>query len=234
MGDRRTTGRAADLGFRRKLRPLRQNPQSNRFARSTGHSACRQSSWRTASHAFKFRALREYDVWVRDIAQTIEGAIARPRPTDGKVTLVGYSLGALRVGRALYAARFPEIVGKVDRVAFSHRSLAGRPPHPRPTSLWCTWIAQRTRCCGRAVPMPRAPLRAQASLTELSLESPGPEAFHSRGGTGRVDHQRDIRRCVGRQVHRRREWCRHGDWNVSQPKARSSGTRCSASVSEPC
>jgi pimeloyl-ACP methyl ester carboxylesterase len=58
------------------------------------------------------------DVWVLDIAQAIEDAIARAQPADSKVTLVGYWLGALRVGRALYAARFPEIVGKVDRVAF--------------------------------------------------------------------------------------------------------------------
>ena len=50
------------------------------------------------------------DVWVRDIAQTIDDAITRAQPTDGKVTLVGYSLGALRVGRALYAASYPEIV----------------------------------------------------------------------------------------------------------------------------
>jgi pimeloyl-ACP methyl ester carboxylesterase len=58
------------------------------------------------------------DVWVRDIAQTIDDAITRAQPTDGKVTLVGYSVGALRVGRALYAAKFPEIARKVDRVAF--------------------------------------------------------------------------------------------------------------------
>jgi pimeloyl-ACP methyl ester carboxylesterase len=58
------------------------------------------------------------DVWVRDIAQVMDDAIARAQPSDGKVTLVGYSLGALRVGRALDAARFPDIVGKVDRVAF--------------------------------------------------------------------------------------------------------------------
>jgi pimeloyl-ACP methyl ester carboxylesterase len=58
------------------------------------------------------------DVWVRDIRQVIDDAIARAQPTDGKVTLLGYSLGAMRVGRALYAAKFPEIVGKVNRVVF--------------------------------------------------------------------------------------------------------------------
>jgi hypothetical protein len=39
------------------------------------------------------------DVWVRDILQVIEDAITRAQPTDGMVALVGYSLGALRVGR---------------------------------------------------------------------------------------------------------------------------------------
>jgi hypothetical protein len=32
--------------------------------------------------------------------------------------LVGYSLAAVRVGRALDAAKFPEIVQRVSRVAF--------------------------------------------------------------------------------------------------------------------
>ena len=58
------------------------------------------------------------DVWVRYIRQVIEDAIARAQPTDGKVAFVGYSLGAVRVGRALDAARFPEIVQRVSRVAF--------------------------------------------------------------------------------------------------------------------
>ena len=58
------------------------------------------------------------DVWVRDIAQTIDDAITRAHPADDKVTLVGYSVGALRVGRALYTAKYPEVASKVDRVAF--------------------------------------------------------------------------------------------------------------------
>ena len=63
------------------------------------------------------------DVWVRDIRQVIDDAIARAQPTDGKVTLLGYSLGANRVGRTLYAAN-PVLPGsaatiaKVNRVVF--------------------------------------------------------------------------------------------------------------------
>lgn len=33
------------------------------------------------------------DTWVRDIRQVIDDAIAKAQPTNGKVTLVGYSLG---------------------------------------------------------------------------------------------------------------------------------------------
>jgi pimeloyl-ACP methyl ester carboxylesterase len=39
------------------------------------------------------------DVWVRDIGQVIDDALAQAQPKDGKVTLIGYSLGAMRVGR---------------------------------------------------------------------------------------------------------------------------------------
>jgi pimeloyl-ACP methyl ester carboxylesterase len=70
---------------------------------------------RAHSSAFRFARI---DVWVRDIRQVIDDAIARAQPTDSRVTLVGYSLGAMRVGRSLYAAKFPEIVEKVNRVVF--------------------------------------------------------------------------------------------------------------------
>jgi pimeloyl-ACP methyl ester carboxylesterase len=58
------------------------------------------------------------DVWVRDIAQVIDDAIARAHPTDGKVALLGYSLGAMRVGRALDGTKYPDIVAKVNRAVF--------------------------------------------------------------------------------------------------------------------
>lgn len=43
-------------------------------------------------------------MWVRDIRQVIDDAIARAEPTDGKVTLVGYSFGGIVAARTLYAA----------------------------------------------------------------------------------------------------------------------------------
>jgi hypothetical protein len=44
------------------------------------------------AHSSEFRFART-DVWVRDIRQVIDDAIARAEPTDGKVALLGYSLG---------------------------------------------------------------------------------------------------------------------------------------------
>ncbi len=74
------------------------------------------------AHSSKYRFART-DVWVRDIRQVIDDAIARAHPTDGKVTLLGYSIGAQRVGRALYADNpvLPGSAGtiaKVNRVVF--------------------------------------------------------------------------------------------------------------------
>lgn len=66
------------------------------------------------------------DVWVRDIRQVIDDAIGRAQPTDGKVTLLGYSLGANRVGRTLYAAN-PVLPGSAATVAKVNRVVFGVP-----------------------------------------------------------------------------------------------------------
>src|SRR5262249_35055787 len=66
------------------------------------------------------------DVWVRDIRQVIDDAIARAQPTGGKVTLVGYSFGANNVGRTLYLAtkeaKLPgddlPLIANINRVVF--------------------------------------------------------------------------------------------------------------------
>jgi pimeloyl-ACP methyl ester carboxylesterase len=58
------------------------------------------------------------DVWVRDIGQVVDDAIAQAQPTDGKVTLIGYSLGSMRVGRALDTAKYAGIVAQVNRAVF--------------------------------------------------------------------------------------------------------------------
>jgi pimeloyl-ACP methyl ester carboxylesterase len=71
------------------------------------------------------------DVWVRDIAQVVDDVIARARPADGRVTLVGYSLGATRVGRALYTSKHPDITAKVDRAAFLAPIFGGSLDEPQ-------------------------------------------------------------------------------------------------------
>jgi hypothetical protein len=138
---------------------------------------------RTRSSAVSFA---NTDVWVRDIAQTIEDAIARAHPTDGKVTLVSYSLGTLRVGRADDA----------------HGTRAGRREREDGAPRTCGSLCRVDR---------RRQWRAGVG------KALGRSAFHSHGGTGRVDHRRDIRRCAGRPVHHRCEWRRQIDWNLSQP-----------------
>ncbi|MFD7626311.1 hypothetical protein ACFV7Q_09720 [Streptomyces sp. NPDC059851] len=115
------------------------------------------------------------DVWVRDIRQVIDDAIARAQPTDGKVTLIGYSLGAERVGRTLYAANpvlagSAEVIAKVNRTVFLSPIFGGpteetTPPggfatfplHVTPftTAAAGTWLmppAREAACTGHVIP----------------------------------------------------------------------------------
>ncbi|MCX5380323.1 hypothetical protein [Streptomyces sp. NBC_00091] len=74
------------------------------------------------AHSSSVRFART-DVWVRDIRQVIDDAIARAKPTDGKVALVGQSLGGQRVGRTLYAAN-PVLPGSTDTIAKVNRVVS--------------------------------------------------------------------------------------------------------------
>lgn len=72
------------------------------------------------------------DVWVRDIRQVVDDAIRRARPSDGKVTLIGHSLGAHRVGRTLYPDNpvlpgSAEVIRKVNRAVFLSTAVFGVP-----------------------------------------------------------------------------------------------------------
>jgi pimeloyl-ACP methyl ester carboxylesterase len=76
------------------------------------------------------------DTFVRDIRQVIDDTIATAQPTDGKVTLIGYSAGGQHVGRTLYAANpvLPDsdrYIAKVNRVAFVS-SFFGTPTEETP------------------------------------------------------------------------------------------------------
>jgi alpha-beta hydrolase superfamily lysophospholipase len=89
-------------------------------------------------HSSNFRFAR-VDVWVRDIRQVIDDALARAKPTDGKVVLVGYSAGGQRVGRTLYAANpvlpgSAAVIAKVSRVVFVSSLFGGPTEETAPLS----------------------------------------------------------------------------------------------------
>ncbi|MFE9694904.1 alpha/beta fold hydrolase [Micromonospora sp. NPDC005806] len=89
------------------------------------------------AHSSNVRFAR-VDTFVRDIRQVINDAIAQAQPSDGKVTLVGYSAGGQFVGRTLYAANpnpllphSDQYIAKVNRVVFA-ASLFGFPTEETP------------------------------------------------------------------------------------------------------
>lgn len=125
------------------------------------------------AHSSRTRFAR-IDVWVRDIRQVIDDAIARARPSDGRVALLGYSAGAQRVGRTLYAANpvlpgSAEVIAKVSRVVFVS-PLFGGPTEdtPPPTGFatfpltlndaaasaasWAMPPAREAACTGHVIP----------------------------------------------------------------------------------
>lgn len=84
------------------------------------------------------------DVWVRDIRQVIADAIARAKPSDGKVVLLGYSAGAQRVGRTLYAANpilpaSANVITKVSRVVFLSPLFGGPTEETPPPTGFATF-----------------------------------------------------------------------------------------------
>ncbi|MER5204765.1 alpha/beta hydrolase [Streptomyces sp. NPDC002825] len=84
------------------------------------------------------------DVWVRDIRQVIDDAIARAQPTDGKVTLIAYSLGGRSVGRTLYAANpvlpgSAAVIAKVNRAVFASALFGGPTEETTPPGGFVTF-----------------------------------------------------------------------------------------------
>ena len=118
------------------------------------------------AHTSKVRFART-DVWVRDIRQVIDDAIARAQPTNGKVTLVGYSLGAQHIGRTLYKANpvLPEspgrpVIAKVDRAVFLSPFFGGPTEETPPPGGFVTFPLTLNTLPGTAFNMP--PGRDQA------------------------------------------------------------------------
>jgi len=95
-------------------------------------------------HSSNFRFART-DVWVRDIDEVIEDALQRARPTDGKVALVGYSLGGQHVGRTLHQPNpysvsgqlkpRPETIAKVSRLVFVNSLFVTEGPTNEPPGV---------------------------------------------------------------------------------------------------
>jgi hypothetical protein len=141
------------------------------------------------------------DVWVRDIRQVIDDAIARAQPTDGKVTLVGYSLGAVGVGRTLYAANSvlpgsAAVIAKVNRVAFAAPFFGGPTEETTPPGGFVTfpltvtgpvgWSSvppdRDTACTGRVLPRAPEQLAAQTMEQEtLGRDWGGDDPDHPTG-----------------------------------------------------
>jgi pimeloyl-ACP methyl ester carboxylesterase len=71
---------------------------------------------RKCKHSSGYRFAR-IDVWARDVKQVINDAIARARPDNNKVVLVGSSLGGVTTARFLYRLG-DEAPSKVQRVVF--------------------------------------------------------------------------------------------------------------------
>ncbi|MFD9355701.1 alpha/beta fold hydrolase [Streptomyces sp. NPDC060031] len=101
------------------------------------------------------------DVWVRDIRQVVDDAVARAKPTGGKVTLIGYSLGGVHVARALYAGNTmvpgaADTLRKVNRVVFMS-SLFGFPTEEvTPPAGFATFpLTLNTRPSPTRLPQPR-------------------------------------------------------------------------------
>lgn len=124
------------------------------------------------AHSSNHRFART-DVWVRDIRQVIDDAITRAQPTDGKVTLLGYSLGGLTVGRTLYAANpnpvlpgSADVIAKVNRAVFLSSFYGGTTEETMPPTGFVTFPLTLNRrpgapvlppdreaaCTGRVVP----------------------------------------------------------------------------------
>jgi pimeloyl-ACP methyl ester carboxylesterase len=89
---------------------------------------------RRRAHSSGYRFAR-IDVWERDVEQVIDDAIARARPDNDKVVLLGDSLGGVTVARTLYKLG-DQANNKVQRAVFLSSffdRLAGEVPVNLPT-----------------------------------------------------------------------------------------------------
>jgi len=96
-----------DRSFNTGIFPLDQQRRALRVNPLAGQRCAHSSGYRFA----------RIDVWARDVRQVIDDAIARARPDNEKVVLLGDSLGGVTVARALYKLG-NQAENKVQRVVF--------------------------------------------------------------------------------------------------------------------
>ncbi|MCM0673374.1 alpha/beta hydrolase [Micromonospora phytophila] len=157
------------------------------------------------SHSSHVRFAR-VDTFVRDIRQVIDDAITRAQPSDGKVTLLGYSAGGQHVSRTLYAANpvlphSDQYIAKVNRVVFLS-SLFGFPTEETPpptgfatfplhvfktdaaslTDIWQLGAGREPACTGHIVPGSPQQLSTQLREEEtVGLQWGGDDPAHPTG-----------------------------------------------------
>ncbi len=118
---------------------MRQHPQSRVPTGPAGIRHPHEPTWRATSPAYQRRSLRPYRCLGSRRPAGDRGRNGAAQPTDGNVALVGYSLGALRVGRALDAVEYPEIVQRVSRVAFLSPIFGGPTEETPPAGGFVTF-----------------------------------------------------------------------------------------------
>ncbi|RZU75868.1 pimeloyl-ACP methyl ester carboxylesterase [Micromonospora kangleipakensis] len=159
------------------------------------------------AHSSNFRFAR-VDTFVRDIRQVIDDAIARAQPSDGKVTLLGYSSGGQAVGRTLYKdnpnpllPNTDQYIAKVNRVVFLSSLFFATGPTEEPppagfatfplhvfnaasvaTNWQMTPPGREAACTGHVVPGSREQVWTQVLEGEtLGLEWGGNDPAHPTG-----------------------------------------------------
>ncbi|MER7000952.1 alpha/beta fold hydrolase [Streptomyces sp. NPDC000410] len=117
-------------------------------ARSAGDVAPDQSPGRGAARALEQRPLRTHRHLRTGHRQVIDDAIARAKPTDGKVALIGYSLGGQSVARTLH--RHADAVAKVNRVVFLSSAFGFPTEETPPPTGFATFPLRLTDAAGNA------------------------------------------------------------------------------------
>jgi pimeloyl-ACP methyl ester carboxylesterase len=133
---------------------------------------------RRCAHSSGYRFAR-IDVWAEDVIRVINDAIARARPDNGKVVLVGNSLGGVTVARALYRLgnKANKEVQRVVFLASFFDRLAGAQP---------------------GVEIPANLPTEESDLPEAALSTSFPMALFGLPGGG--TSQGDDSVCAGRAI----------------------------------